>query len=112
MLFDKLCGAAEKLKEAFPTLYDIVDGSRLFIFPYVPQDVLPKEGRTIPADFHLPFPIVAVEDKASCVVVCDMEEEAFGPTCKRLFIEINDISYDFDLFRGTHSKEDEDIKKE
>ena len=89
MLFDKLLGLAER---HVPAICPILKDCKLFDFPHVPQDVLPKslsaETREFFAHyFALPFPRVAVEDKASVIIVWDTSADAVGLGATRFFIE-------------------------
>ena len=111
MLFDKLCGIAENhLKQIIPTLRD----ARIFDFPYIPHEVLEHEPSMDDVNqlrdrFFLPFPVVAIEDKASCVVIWDSIENQEGCGDVRYFAEclpyvIKDSSA-FDLTTDGQAKE-------
>jgi hypothetical protein len=100
VIFDAMCGIVERhyrnekvlgwLKEArifrFPgRLHELsralTDGERAKFYDAV-------GGMEFLAEhFFLPFPVVAVEDTASCVVVIDTEENQKGLSGKRLFLE-------------------------
>lgn len=90
MLFDLLAAVVDAhLPSARPFLHD----ARLFDFPYRPHEVLPKEfpdaeRRAFFAEhFFLPFHAVAVEDKASVVVLVDAEQDQKGLMGRRYFVE-------------------------
>ena len=89
MVFDTLCAVASKfLPVACPWLHD----ARLFDFPYRSHEVLPAAfddaGRAVLRDhFFLPFPVVAIEDTASVIVLVDTEPEQRGLTQPRYFVE-------------------------
>jgi hypothetical protein len=89
MIFDKLCGIAERhVKEFRP----ILDAAKLFEFPGRAHDILPKGidpklSDMLMETFFLPFPVVAIEDTASCVVLVDQKPDQQGFADFRMFIE-------------------------
>jgi hypothetical protein len=100
MIFDTLCGIVEK---NYPYLQHILRNAKLFEFPEVPHKVLPKQYTEDPEwledSFFLPFPIVAVEDKASCVVLWDTIPKQTGTQIERGFIECLHLSTPLSHFR-------------
>lgn len=94
MLFDKLAGFAER--ELVPKRFQgILREAKLFHFPGRAHEDLPfKDLFSTYRDyvdecFYLPFPKVAIEDTATCVVLWDYSEEAIGLSHRRGFIEIS-----------------------
>lgn len=86
MIFDQLCGIAERF---LPELIPFLERAELFIFPGRPQDILPK---TSPDEdtlehFILPFPVIAVEDTATCSILIDTDPMQMGLSGRRLFID-------------------------
>lgn len=110
MLFDKLCGIVERPEELYgpvrgellpPDLVRMLMGLRgiaadanVFEFPVVPHETefrqeVTRENRELLGErFCLPFRTVAVEDKASCVVLQDTTPDAKGLTPRRGFVEV------------------------
>jgi len=91
MLFDKLAKFVEKTD---PQLAPMVDGVSLFDFPYRAHEVI-SEGlfnQDDLDDFILPFPSVAIEDKATCAFLFDMAEKQVGLSSPRKFIEVMSMS--------------------
>jgi len=89
MLFDKLCGIAEK---HMPNLLPILRDAKIIDFPYVPHEVLNDRLSQDEVDqlrdrFFLPFPVIAIEDKASCVVLWDSVMKQEGCSEARYFVE-------------------------
>jgi len=111
MLFDKLCMLCERYMK---NLIPYVDKARLFQFPGRAHEVLPKEisdenKRFLQDEFFLPFPVVAIEDKASCIVLVDEDKEAIGINSKRYFVECMELNTDINEFReGKEGKMTED----
>ncbi|MFA5600401.1 MAG: hypothetical protein WDA06_07365 [Phenylobacterium sp.] len=94
MLFDKLCKIVENL---LPEYRKIVAASKLFIFPGRAHGVLPKEVNReqqifLYENFFLPFPIVALEDTASCILLGDTTDKQQSFDEDRIFIEIEDFA--------------------
>jgi hypothetical protein len=90
MIFDKICGISEK---RFPDLASILNKSRLFHFDGIPEEFLPKEidpeiHNFLETQFMLPFPCVAIEDKASLVILFDIIKNQRGINKHRYFIDI------------------------
>jgi len=81
MIFDRLASFVERSRSA--TMQKVVGDSRLFHFPINAHEVLQKELspdtiRYLQEQFFLPFPVVAVEDNASCVIIQDLAKEPVG----------------------------------
>ncbi len=96
MLFDKLCGLAER---HLPTMLYVLDQAALFHFPGRPHEFLTQQRDRIDYDqanelFHLPFPIVALEDDASVCILMDTEKDQFGLGGRRYFIDMISASND------------------
>lgn len=86
MLFDKLCRFIEQ--HGTPESRHLMDDAKLFIFPYVAHEVLPHskaDGTT--EELHLPFPTMAIEDEATCVLIHDLKPDNVGYGAPRRFIE-------------------------
>jgi len=105
MLFDKLCGLAEKgfLPES-EAIQDTLRKARIFYFDMVAHEVLPKEITDGYNDnFFLPFPIICVEDKADMSILVDLEESPVGSEHQRHFINIVSTRADINHFgRNIH----------
>lgn len=87
MLFDKLAGFVEK---NMPEAVANFKRAALFEFPFKAADVI-KPGQFTQTDldnFYLPFPVVAVEDNATCTLLTDSEDHQFGFSKHRMFIDI------------------------
>ena len=89
MLYDQLLGLCERHAQ---DLLPIIAHARVFEFPHVPHEVLAKHHSAKSRDFFneyfaLPFPLVAVEDQASCVVMWDSAHESVGLNVRRQYIE-------------------------
>lgn len=89
--FDLLCRYAPLFNDSL--LIDKLREAQLFQFPGRAHEVLPKEfteeeERLLMDTFFLPFPVVAIEDTASCVVLWDTRPDQQGLVdSKRMFIE-------------------------
>lgn len=92
MIFDKLCGVVER---HFKNLIYPLKHANIFQFEGIPHDVLPRIMQNRPPDyfehlfdsFFLPYPVTAIEDKASCIILVDTEENQTGLGNTRHFIE-------------------------
>lgn len=97
MLFDTLCGAVER---HLPEYRDLVEKSRLFVFEGAPHKFLKERPGYHPEFdqelFHLPFPVVAVEDAGSLVILADEVEGAVGLDKPRFFIDVQSINPNVD----------------
>lgn len=99
MSFDTLCRIAER-QPVPQQLRKAVEQARLFRFEFNPHEALPKAYKPdvlewLMENLYLPFPCVAVEDRASCVVFWDGTEEGEPPVRgarkERYFIECCDF---------------------
>ena len=99
MLFDRLISIAEA---HLPAYLPFIRRAKLFEFPEKPHEILPKEFQDdiewIQDNFILPFPSIAVEDKASCVLLADFYRNQKGLFDKRLFIECMSLTVDSSAF--------------
>ncbi len=97
MIFDKICGYIEKYKK-LNTLRPLVESSKLFDFPLkaheIPQTLTAESFQ----EFFLPFPTVAIEDKASLIILSDVEPGQIGMNSPRLFIEVMPLVIDTGAF--------------
>ncbi len=96
MLFDKLCGLAER---HLHTMLPILEQAALFHFPGRPHEFLSQYRDQINYDqanelFHLPFPIVALEDDASVCILMDTQKGQFGLDGRRYFVDMISASND------------------
>jgi hypothetical protein len=103
MLFDKLCGLAERhLPHLIPTL----EQAALFHFPGRPHEFLTAQRDQIDYDqannfFHLPFPVVALEDHASVCLLMDAEENQSGLKGRRYFVDLIAASNDSENYTSS-----------
>jgi hypothetical protein len=90
MFFDKLSGFIERHN---PDLVEWIESTKLFEFPYYPEEVLPWGEDPITQEmsdtFFLPYDAVGVEDNAGLVLLRDLEREQFGMYGWRDFIEVS-----------------------
>ncbi len=105
MLFDKLCGLAER---HIPALIPTLQQAALFHFPGRPHDFLPQLKDQIDYDqanelFYLPFPVVALEDDASVVILMDSENGQLGLQGRRYFLDMMSTSSDTGNYNWTAS---------
>lgn len=100
MLFDRLLGIAEA---HMPKYRGILARAKIFEFPIIPHEILPREFAKdtdwMEQNFFLPFPVVAVEDKASCIVLFDIGKDQKGTTDRRGFMECMAFNSDISVFR-------------
>lgn len=101
MLFDKLCRIAER---ELPELEKKLRSIKLFHFPGIPHEFLPKEIdgdilTFLQEQFMLPFQSIAIEDKAGLVILEDIEKNARGINQERNFIDIVRLNSPIDVFR-------------
>jgi hypothetical protein len=86
------------LERHLPQYASLLSRAALFTFPGNAHEVLrhdapaPEEWRFLEETFFLPFPVTAVEDPASCVVLADSVPDAVGFATPRLFIECCPVS--------------------
>lgn len=100
MFFDSLIGICER---HYPEVLSTLERAKIFSFPEIPHKVLPKEftedSDWLEDNFFLPFPITAIEDKASCVILIDTEKKQRGALGVRRFIECMPFASDHEAFR-------------
>jgi hypothetical protein len=101
VIFDKLCGIAERHDES---LLGTLREARLFVFDGIPHEFLPKEygperAQWLAENLTLPFPVTATEDLASCVILIDLEEGAHGLDVRRKFVECLPVNARWEAFR-------------
>ncbi len=109
MIFDKLCNIVEK--HNIQALETYVKQAQIFEIPAKAHEFLPKTGK--PSDFSnffLPFPITAIEDTASCIILIDSTKNQRGLDKKRFFIEALSINTPAQNF-GDYNKLDKNNKK-
>lgn len=97
MIFDAFVGMAEHF---LPEFRKPAERAAVFLFPGRAHEVLPEAMsddvvRDLIAMFFLPFPIVAIEDTASCVILMDSKENQAGFSEPRTFIEITPTDHRF-----------------
>jgi hypothetical protein len=90
MIFDRLAMVAER---HLPHLKPLLEQTHLFLFEGRAHEVLPKEHDQETIDFlaenfFLPFPVVAIEDSASCIILADTIPHQKGLSSRRNFIEV------------------------
>lgn len=103
MLFDKLCGVAER---HIPFLIPTLRRAKIFKFEGVPHEILDKmlddrsddEIKDLYNGFHLPYPVIAIEDGASCVILEDTLDDQMGFDNYRLVTELIDVNADNKYF--------------
>ena len=95
MLFDKLAGIVERQLPQFKKLLDQV---HLFHLDVIPHLILPKRGDISEEERHeaedyfiMPFDTVAVEDKASCVIITPVNKGISGIWQEWYCLEITDL---------------------
>lgn len=99
MIFDQF---ARMIERHHPARIGMIEKARLFDLPYVSHEIL---SRATPspqalADFVLPFPEVAVEDRTSCTFLFDTAIDQVGFGTKRLFIDVQRTSTAADAYAG------------
>lgn len=103
MIFDALGAIASKwLTEIRP----LVDAATLLHLPVTPHEVLPRQQdletmSKVSVGFKLPYPITAIEDHASCVVLIDPRPDLLGLDEQRLFVECVPLQADEDRYNDT-----------
>jgi hypothetical protein len=115
MIFDQAAGIIER---HIPAVIKRMEQARVFLFDARAQDVLPKHSDVetvamLHEHFFLPFPTMAVEDKATCTVLWDTEKDQEGLSGERGFLEIEPIdAWHVDAFvEGDDPEEAAAIKK-
>lgn len=100
MLFDKLCGVIEK---HFPDKRSILEDAKLFTFDKIPHEHLSKTKPDFDLDlFSLPFPITAIEDAASLIILIDSQEHQTGLNVPRYFIEFMEYGKNTEAFSNVN----------
>jgi hypothetical protein len=102
VIFDKLCGIAER---HLPPLRRVLDRCALFRFPGYAHEVLPgrfsemdeEEIRFLWDEFRMPFPYMAVEDANSVVLLWEEREDAHGLATQRSVLECVRMSEEWAL---------------
>jgi len=102
-IFDKVLRMAERGHlDKWPIVRDSITSAAFFDFPARAHEVLDKvysEAQMELVDnFFLPFPIVAVEDTASCVLLIDLQKDQKGLKDSRGFITITHTGTGLDEF--------------
>ena len=94
MIFDQLLGTIERHYKDFYDgyLYHLCKEAKIFDFHATSHKILPKKINTKDLDFIkeyfiLPFPVVAVEDTASCTILADLTKNQVGPFEDRFFLD-------------------------
>lgn len=100
MIFDKACGIAERY---LPELANVLRQCKLFVYDKPAHEILEKEIEReraiwLQENFFLPFPTIAVEDPASCMILKDLTPDAKGLGVTRTFFEIIPLVGDPDAF--------------
>ena len=101
MIFDKLCGLVER---HVPELIPVLTKARLFVFDGAAKEFLPSEVSDAEKEFArdllmLPFPIVALEDVSSCVILSDVLENQKGCMTPRFFLDCVPMDAPIESFR-------------
>lgn len=111
MLFDKLAGFVERHA---PVLVEQIEKTALFDFPYRAHEAV-RPGMFTQDDleqFFLPFPQVAVEDRATCTFLFDSEEKQIGLSTPRCFIDVIALGApDLDSFKNGGSPMDNQARQ-
>lgn len=100
MIFDQF---ARMIERNHPERVVTIEQTRLFELPYVSHEILPKSIPTPEAlaDFALPFPKVAIEDRTSCTFLFDTQKDQVGFGTKRLFIDVQRTSTAVEAYAGS-----------
>jgi len=106
MIFDQLLGVIERHYKDFYDgyLYYLCQEAKIFDFPATSHKILPKkidkkELDFIKEYFILPFPVVAVEDTATCTILADTRKDQIGPFEDRFFLDCVPASTPISEFR-------------
>ena len=95
MLFDRLCRLAER-SDAFAPLRPQLEQARIFLFPRsattLPKSYTDEQISFHSEFFHLPFPVVSIEDPTSCVVLWDTAPNQQGWAPRRFTLEFAPLS--------------------
>ena len=101
--FNTFLSMAEKSSDQLPPgIAPLVSQIKLFTLDGLPQDFVPHSGtpehdammEESMDNFFLPFPVVAVQDGAGCVILFDFEENARGMPAQRGFVDISPVLID------------------
>lgn len=92
MIFDKLCGVAER---HLPFIVPFLKDAKIFEFKGIPHHILPtlfEEKTSEQIDdmcnsFFMPYQTIVVEDGASCILLHDAYTDTIGLDHERFFIE-------------------------
>lgn len=95
MIFDQFANMAE---HHWPEVIPLLQRARLFEFPADAHGTLPKTFESDTAEllsetFFLPFPVVAIEDPVSCVLLFDKVTDQQGLNTERYFAECLPLDY-------------------
>jgi len=105
MIFDKFCAIIER---QLPEHRKVAEEAKLFVFDKIPHHVLPKKGEAdyeeIKELFTLPFPITAIEDPASLIILMDKKNNQIGVNEERFYIEVSPIFKDNDNYNNTEGQ--------
>jgi len=97
MIFDKFCGFVEKYGHHFKKLdlKEIAREAKLFYLPYIPHEITAQFNfKEMDWDlFHLPYPITAIEDKTSLIILIDQKENQLGISDFRYVIDFSTYKY-------------------
>lgn len=102
MLFDRLCFFAER-DFLSPEIENLLRAAHIFLFEKRFHELFPAESEARRAlfssqrefwneNFFLPFPVAAIEDTASVVILADTVAKSRGLAPKRLFVECVPLS--------------------
>jgi len=116
VIFDRLCGIVERV---YPNaeIKALLKQARIFEFPGRLHEV--AKGRDwdsmggsefLMEHFFLPFPVVAIEDTASCVVIADDHPGQKGLNVSRTFIECLDLTTPIEEFGASMQNPDEVLR--
>jgi len=113
MIFDKVCRVAER---AMPDLASMLSKSKLFWFDGKPHEFLPKEitdkdMEFLSEQFMLPFPIVAIEDVGSLVILYDLDPGIRGINTKRGFIDVTRMETDISAYDDADKVKEQKYQK-
>lgn len=97
MIFDQFAGFIERHE---PAMVEAARQIHLFEFPYQAHKIIGPDAfvQEDLDDFILPFPMVAIEDSAGCVILIDSQEKQFGLKSPRAFIDIVPMGKDREHF--------------
>jgi hypothetical protein len=103
MIFDALSAIASTW---LPEIQPLVNAATSLYLPVTPHEVLPRQQdletmSSVSVGFKLPYPITAIEDQASCVVLIDPRPNLMGLDEQRLFIECVPLHADEDQYNDT-----------